>query len=430
MLNPHFSFAPLFKFNLNKMKVFKSLQTSLLGATILILSASCSKEEMPGSSDSGVEAPATYAFERNGQSTVSYEGQTMRLAMGKELNAALLDFTKTKAELLAMYANQDSLGNDVDPFSNPDLNNSDKSLRSKSAASYDYFSMNVTEGAAIRAQIDAWIEAQVDEIFPFVNQAASPGVPGQVADGATPRYVNAKGLEFDQAVGKSLIGALTLDQLLNNYLSAAVLDAGSNREDNEAGILAEGQNHTIMEHKWDEAYGYLFGGAANGAEPLASLGGDDDFLNKYLGRLEGDPDFAGVAQRIFDAFKLGRAAIVGGDYDLRDAQADIIREELSEMIGIRCAFYLQAAKKAFANKEDGAALHDLSEAYGFIYSLRFTHNVADDSPYFTGAEVSGILNDLMGDGSHGLWDVSDQTLDDLSNRIADRFKFNLSQVRN
>ncbi len=392
--------------------------------------SACEKENQDKLNEPSVLAPESYSFNRNGASSVSYSGQTTRLAMGKELNAALLDFSKSKSDLLAMYANQDASGNDVDPFSNPELNASDKSLRSKTAASYDYFAMNATESAAIRGQIDQWIEAQVDEIFPFVNQAASPGTAGQVADGSTARYVNAQGLEFNQAVGKSLIGALALDQMLNNYLSASVLDAGSNREDNEAGVLAEGQNHTVMEHKWDEAYGYLFGGAADGAKPLATLGGDDDFLNKYLGRLEGDSDFTGAADRVFNAFKLGRAAIVAGDYDLRDAQADIIREELSEMIGIRAAFYLQAAKKAFANGEDGAALHDLSEAYGFIYSLRFTHNVATDAPYFDATEVENMLSDLMGDGNNGLWDVSDQTLDAMSNAIAARFKFELNQVTN
>jgi len=45
-----------------------------------------------------------------------------------------------------------------------------------------------------------------------------------------------------------------------------------------------------------------------------------------------------------DAFKRGRAAIVAGDYDERDVQADIIKEKISWVIGIRAIYYLQQGK--------------------------------------------------------------------------------------
>ncbi len=410
--------------------IFKSLPARLLGLLLILGLVSCEDGSSSEEPQNQVEAPATYTFERNGESSVSYSGQSTRLAMGAELNAALLDFSKTTPELLEMYANQDAAGNNVDPFSDPALNASDKSLRSKTAASYDYFNLNATESAQFKALIENWIEYQVDSIFPFANQAAAAGVAGQIADGSSARYVDAKGLEFNQAVGKTLIGALSLDQMLNNYLSPAVLDEGSNRSDNNERILAESKNYTIMEHKWDEAYGYLFGGAADGAMPLASLGSDDDFLNKYLGRLESDPDFEGVAARVFNAFKLGRAAIVAQDYELRDAQAAIIKEELSELIGIRAVYYLQSAKKAFADGNTGSAFHDLSEAYGFIYSLRFTNNSASGAPYFSSSEVQSFIDDLMGDGPNGFWDLQAQTLDRMSVDIAARFRFEIAEVIN
>ena len=49
---------------------------------------------------------------------------------------------------------------------------------------------------------------------------------------------------------------------------------------------------------------------------------NDSFLNKYLSRVEGDSDFAGIAEEIYNAFKLGRAAIVAKDYTTRNVQAD------------------------------------------------------------------------------------------------------------
>ncbi len=92
-----------------------------------------------------------------------------------------------------------------------------------------------------------------------------------------------------------------VDQIVNNYVSTSVLDAGSNREDNDAGTVAEGKSYTNMEHKWDEAYGYAYGTAANTADPNLTIGADDNFLNKYIGRVEGDEDFAGIAAEIYNA---------------------------------------------------------------------------------------------------------------------------------
>jgi hypothetical protein len=218
--------------------------------------------------------------------------------------------------------------------------------------------------------------------------------------------------------------------MLNNYLSPAILDEGSNREDNTNGLTASGANYTTMEHKWDEAYGYLFGGAADGANPLTSLGSDDEFLNKYLGRVANNPDFANIEVDLFNAFKLGRAAIVASNYALRDEQAARIQEKISEIIGIRAVYYLQAGKNAFAANQNGTALHDLSEGYGFIYSLQFTHNPATAQPYFSNAEVNQMLIDLTSEGPNGFWDLSPERLDGLSQNIANRFSFTLAQAAN
>jgi hypothetical protein len=399
-------------------------------AALLLAAGACSNENEENSPSVSVDVPTTYEFLRNGISSVSYPGQTTRLAMGAELNDAFLDFNQTQEGLTQMYANQDANGGDVDPFTEASLNASDKSLRSKTAASYQYFNANASESALIKAEFSSWITGQVQEIFPYVNQAATPGVAGQLADGTSARYVNDQGLEYNQAFGKGLIGALVLDQILNNYLDAGVLDAGTNRSNNDNAVLAEGKNYTTMEHKWDEAYGYLFGGAANGADPLNTLGADDDFLNKYLGRIATDPDFAGLENEIFDAFKKGRAAIVAKNYTLRDAQADILKEKLSEIIGIRSVYYLESAKSALAAGDTGTAFHDLSEAYGFIYSLRFTQNPATGAPYFNAAEVAEFLgaNGLMGDGPNGFWDLKQTTLTNMAETLAARFNFTVAQA--
>ena len=398
----------------------------LISFTILtVIFASCERN-----GNNNVIAPASYSFERDGVSTVSYSGQSDRLAMGGELGSALKDDSKTATDLAEMYANQDANGNDVDPFMSADLNASTKNLRSKTAASYLYFSANASESAAIKADFDGWISAQVSDVFPNFSTLAVAGTAGQIADGSSVRYVNEAGLEYDQAIVKGLIGAVMGDQMLNNYLDPGVLDAGTNREDNDNSILASGKNYTTMEHKWDEAYGYLFGGAADGANPLSTIGGDDSFLNKYFGRVIGDGDFSTMAQDVYDALKLGRAAIEAGNYEVRDEQAAIIRELVSEVIGIRSVYYLEAGATALDGGDMGGGFHDLSEGFGFIYSLQFTHNPDTEAPYFSRSEVNDMLEDLLNASGNGFWDVPTNTLRTLSTDIAARFDFTVDQVTN
>ncbi|PWN05317.1 DUF4856 domain-containing protein [Rhodohalobacter mucosus] len=378
-----------------------------------------------------IDEPEVYEFTRNGSSTVSFSGQTARILMAEELISTMMDFDgATESLLLQMYRNRDASGGNADPFSNPELNSETKSIKEKVAASEDYFSSNASESVQIRNEFESWISGQVSEVFPNENTLASPGQAGQIADGTSVRYVNAQGLEYNQMVTKSLIGALMTDQMLNNYLSSSVLDAGTNREDNDNEVLVDGTSYTTMEHKWDEAYGYLFGAASNQADPLTELGSADSFLDKYLGRVENDDDFAGIAEEIFNAFKRGRAAIVAGAYDVRDEQAEIIRQRISEIIGIRAVFYLESAKTILeGNSPDyGAIFHDLSEAYGFIYSLQFTRVPGSDEPYFTGSEVQSFLDRMLGDGPNGLWDLTPETLDALSDDIAAPFNFSIEEA--
>ncbi|MDY8137806.1 DUF4856 domain-containing protein [Aquimarina sp. 2201CG5-10] len=391
---------------------------------VLALGA-CSSDDDSG--EAIVEAPATYVFERNGETTVSFGGQTTRIKMAEEIIDAFKDTGFTEAQIDAMFAHVE----DANDFSDADLNASDKSVRSKTAASRDYFSANTTDATAIKEEFDGWIKGQVDDVFPNWANTASAGVPGvlQEGGGGSNRYVTAKGLELNQAFAKSLIGALMTDQALNNYLGTAVLDEADNIANNNNGVVADGKNYTTMEHKWDEAYGYLYGTSQNTANPNLTIGDDDSFLNKYIGRVEGDTDFEGIAADIYNALKLGRAAIVAKNYTVRDQQAAIVREKISEVIGVRAVYYLQQGKNALeaSTVDYASAFHDLSEGYGFIYSLQFTRNPSTNAPYFSRTEVQGFINQLML-GTNGLWDVSPITLQTISEAIAAKFDFTVAQA--
>ena len=380
---------------------------------------SCDKDDDPIVDPEPTVAPATYTFLRDGVTTVYYSGQSTRIAMGQEFISALKDESKTETQLDAMFDHQEGASD----FSDPILNASSKNIRSKTAASADLFSSNTTDATAIKNQFDSWISEQVSDVFPYWSDDASAGSAGKIqeAGGGSTRYVNGKGLELNQAINKGLIGGLMADQMLNNYLGTAVLDAGTNTVDNDEKTLSDGKNYTTMEHKWDEGFGYLYG-ADNQENPTL---GADSFLNKYLARVEGDPDFQGIAATIYDAFKLGRAAIVNNDYLTRDDQVDIIRENISKVIAIRAIYYLQQGKVNLGT-DWASSFHDLSEGFGFVYSLQFTRKPGTNAAYFSTSEVNGFISTLT--SGNGFWDITADQLDTMSNTIADRFGISVAQA--
>lgn len=389
-------------------------------AILLVFTVSACEDD----DDAGMmlDVPTNYTFTRAGESTVSFSGQTTRIAMAAEFVSALTDFDQTEAGLDNMFRNEAG----TNPFADAELNASTKSIRSKVAASRDVFFADATTSAAIKADFDGWIAAQVSEVFPSQNELADAGIPGQIADGSSVRYVNANGLEYNQAIAKSLIGALMFDQIANNYLSPAVLDEATNIADNDAGTTADGEVYTTMEHKWDEAYGYLYGASSDPANPLIDLGDADGFLNKYVGRVDGDPDFVGISVDIEAAFRRGRAAIVAGDYAERDRQAAVIKANLANVLIIRSIYYLKQGEAALRAEPAnfGTAFHDLSEGFGFVYSLRFINNVSG----FTPAQVDGWLTSLTNESGNGFWDLDPDVIATIANDISGVFGIGVDQA--
>lgn len=390
-------------------------------ATMFLSACSSDDDAIINNNENQVQAPATYVFNRDGSSTVSFDGQTTRIAMASELTTALKDNSKTEVQLDAMFAHAEG-DND---FTDANLNASNKNIRSKTAASNDYFSANTTVSNAIKADFDAWIADQANNVFPNWDVVATAGSSGQLqqAGGGSVRYINGKGVELNQVVAKGLIGGLMTDQILNNYLSTSVLDAGDNVMNNDNDVVEEGKSYTTMEHKWDEAYGYLYGAEA---DPTLPVLGADSFLNTYLNQVNNDDDFTGIAEEVFEAFKLGRAAIVAKNYDVRDEQVEIIRSHISKVSAVRAVHYLQVGKTKIAEGDMAAAFHQLSEGFGFLYSLQFTRQPNSSQPYFSHAEINDYVFELM--AGNGFWDVSDETLDTISEEIAARFGFTVEQA--
>ena len=352
-----------------------------------------------------ITPPATYSFERNGSSTVSFSGQTTRLNQSDELYGALNSADATVSALNLMFAGD---GGSSAGFTNPDLNGTTKLIRSKTSAS------TLRGSAATQALFDEWISEYVNDVVPNLGADATSGSAGIFGS----YQFNSKGQEIDQLFFKGLIGAFTLDQIVNNYIHPNQLDNGTNIEDNDNGVLSGTSNYTVMEHKWDEGFGYLYGHQGEVvADAGASPSGSGNLLMKYFKKVNDNYDTT-IAQSTYDAFKMGRAAIVAKNYTVRDEQAAIIKQNLSKVVGQYAVHYLSGAvsKIGTATGDDRlGAFHGLSEGYGFVLSLQFT-NDGTDQPYFTKDEVDTYLAQLS-----NFYTVDVSTLQAMHDEIKSRF---------
>ncbi|PID71103.1 MAG: DUF4856 domain-containing protein [Flavobacteriales bacterium] len=357
-----------------------------------------------------VETPSSYSFEKDGSSSVSFTGQVARLKMAGELKSALGKNEKTEVELMKMF--KDGMG-----FADESLNTSGKKLRS-TVASAPNSDVASTEAEALRAKMDGWIIERNDVVSNW-DRDASKGVSGKLEKGGKTRHVTSKGVEVNQAMAKTMIGAIILDQIVNKYVSDKFIE--DNKAGNDAGTpYKENANYTKLEHGWDEAYGYVFGLEDDTANPANSTDARKGFLNSYLKSVEADEDFKGIFDKVNNAFRLGRAAIVAKQYDIVKEQAKILRTELSKVIGIRTVHYLLKGK----GTKDASTLHALSEAYGFVHALRFAHD--DKGNQVPQQSITKSLSFL--EKENGLWDVADDELDSLAGIIAGVFGFEPSQA--
>ena len=374
--------------------------TETITETVIVTETQTVNVEVPVTVN--VEVPYSYEFARSGVSTVSFSGQTARLNMADELYAALNTNTFTKAQMLEMF-------NDGTGFSDASLNSSGKKMGNKTAAS-------PLASSTVKPQFDAMITDFADNVIPNWATDASNGQAGVLTDATRTIHVNAKGHEIDQTFIKGIIGAMTVDQIVNNYITPYQLDSGTRVADNDNGVLSSGKDYTDMEHKWDEGFGYLYGQEADASrlDLGTSPTGNGTTLNKYFKKINASNQ-VGIGVTVFDAFRRGRAYIVAKLYDDRDAQATIIKKELSKVIAYKAVDYLNGYMTKIAAGNTADAFHALSEGYGFIMSLQFT-NDGNDNPYFTNSEVNAFLA-LM----DNFWTVENLNLESIRDEISAKF---------
>ena len=365
--------------------IYKSVFLSLA-----IFSFSCDSDN-DNSNTNTIVAPDSYEFTRNGESSVSFSGQTTRLMQAEELYAELNSSEATETGLDLMF-NGDSNGSAG--FSDASLNGTSKIIGSKTAAS------TLAGSATTKARFDNMINDFATNVVPNWGSDAGVGQAGAIStpDGAKTYHLNAQGQEIDQLFFKGLIGAFTLDQIVNNYIHPNQLDSGTRIDDNDNDVLSGDNNYTDMEHKWDEGFGYLYGLEGDN---LASAGttpsGGGSLLMKYFKKVNDEGGYEpGIAQTVYDAFVMGRTAIVNKDYALRDQQAAIIKVELSKVIGYYAIHYMNDFVSKLEAGNVAGAHHSISEGWGFLLSLQFTNN-GNDEPFMDKSTVESFLDNEMSD---------------------------------
>lgn len=395
-----------------------------IAALILSVSlfTSCSSDDS-ATNPVTYDVPSTYTFDRNGATTIDFSGQTARLAMlselGNKFTTAATDGSALNAvELQNMFSNTNNA------FASAALNSSGKNIKSKTAASNDYFTLFLGGGSTVeKVGVQAFFESQfVSGAAASQGNAAAAGVAGSYLEGSKVRLFAANGLEPQQILLKGLMGAMMMDQISNHYLSVNTLDNASTRIENTNKVLEQNANFTTMEHYWDEAYGYVYGADVASSNSLK-------YWSSYIEQVSADADFNTISADINLAFRKGRAAIVNNDYLVRDQQAAIIQKNLALVAAVRGVFYMQEGKAKLVQDNGAKAFHALSEGYGFIMSLRYTRQPGTDKPYFSKEEVDTMLASLTS-GPNGLWDIDNLSpkLDAISAQIASRFGFSVEQA--
>ncbi|GAB3661090.1 DUF4856 domain-containing protein [Echinicola sediminis] len=343
-----------------------------------------------------VSLPTSYSFERNGASTVSYQGQTDRLNMLSEMKVYLqtgdAGSELSSQTLLDMYANANS------PFEDADLNASTKQLESKTNPAEVQLNKELLNQAA---EVSADVAAN--------GTMAAEGIAGSIERGNTGNFINVneKGWEFTQFIEKGLMGSVFYHQIFNVYLSEDKIGEGVDNTN-----LVEGKNYTTMEHHWDEAFGYW-------GVPVDFPNGDpvldDDHKRFWASYTNSVDELLGVNNKLMSAYITGRAAIVAGNSATKNAQIEIIVDQHELVAAAKGIHYINSSMTNLNAGDMGNLFHTLSEAYNFIKAVSYSPRKK-----ISQTEIDEILNaDLGEDGD--FWTVSMQGLQAAKDKLTSAY---------
>jgi len=376
----------------------------LFVSTTVLLNSACSDDDnadiqptpTPIPVPDVFHTPTEYSFIRNGLSSVDYQGQTDRLNQLSEIKAMLgqadAGNVVSAQTLKDMFANVNNNGNGHFSFS------SNKQLKNKTfVLDQQYF----------------------EALFDTLEIASKEGARGKIASkgvaGLATRpsgktiLLDKNGREFTQLIEKGLMGATFYHQIVNNYLTDALIGDAVNNTD-----LESGKNFTEMEHHFDEAFGYF--------------GAPIDFKSNYSGTTAvrfwanysniADPHIQ-MNDRLMNAYKRGRAAIVQNRKGIKDQEVDNLNKEFEVLVAATAIHYANASKQ---EASDAERMHLLSECYAFTQALRYSNALHRKINH---TEVDDLLKSKIG---YNLWLTTKADLNLLIDQLASTY--GLIEVKN
>lgn len=353
----------------------------------------------------------------------AYNGQIRRIAQLKEI----VDSSRNEPifwDLRAALANENR-----DQFASTDAQgNSD--LRTKiDELNYDNGNTSVADDFANLA------DSLVMSSQANYTVVASNGVAGMITTGDKKRHVSANGLEYAQILEKGMYGPLLYDQMVDDYLRTTQAGAENPSGNNESATSDYASLGTDRQHRWDEAFGYLGADPATYPNASNSSTGDGIFMSNYTFDFSDETEDAfgiNLAQKLMDAFILGRAALKAGegfgpsDETTNEAVFDAARADVKLYMeaGLAAAAY-HYLNDAIADITDEDKIHHISEALGFIYALGF-----NAEGRLTATEAHNVLKELGWSSSDAslngmyqinLWDITDEQLQAAKDLLDESF---------
>jgi hypothetical protein len=439
-------------------------------AGALLWGVGCGDDAAPAGPDAGTPSvPDRYEFESRfvpGASSVDYGGQVARQILMTDLTAFIGGLPArieagtyaptTDAEVIAAldyYFRFDGASNGDDAFglstTPPALQStwndvsSNKQLRDKLAGND-----SVTDHVDWSTDFRGWSapaiaayggattspEGLLTAFFSTIARQAvleASGMPRVSAADPSgdplPTYVTESGLDLQQLVQKFLAGAVSLSQGADDYLDSDVAGKGLLSPNTRDGMQA----WTVLEHQWDEGFGYWGGARDYGDytdEELAAAGGRTAYAAGYHDTdgdaridLETEYNFGAAVNAAkrdlgsaasartdfsadaFGAFLRGRAIIAAAGEMLTPAQAEALAAERDvalvaweSALASTVVHYLNEVLVDMGRFDTPAydftdhAKH-WSEAKGFALSFQFNPRSALDDARFV--ELHALLGD-------------------------------------
>lgn len=295
------------------------------------ITALCQLSISSCSDDTQTEAPTSYTFESRfieGQSSVSYSGQTVRNMLISAIKSTISSGGTTAAALTSLFNNDDATATYDGSVVFHDVSTKSVSgkISSDNVVGYD---VTPTE------LITTWFQA---------------------AETSGTKWTD-NGVSIDQMVGKSLLGMVSYYQATSVYFNK-VLELG---EDNTNAADDGTAAYTDMEHHFDEAFGYF--GAAIGYQGMLTSerqsSGSATTAAEYTTNVNFDwakyaakrADVTGCSQStnlddaLIEAFTMGRH-LIATQADMSDieAQIDIILEKWEHLVVANIIHYAADVK--------------------------------------------------------------------------------------